>query len=99
MRFYGGTPMTWLAETPMAVVRACVSQMSKLRARDSIRAATRVAMGSGSLKKQDAKQISREWNQAADWPKPPRTAAPKRSLSGTGIGLVHVPKKAIDGIR
>jgi hypothetical protein len=63
MRFYGGTRDHWL-DTPVADIDALIMEIASVRAEESMEAATVVAAGTGSLKKEDAKSVWREWKRA-----------------------------------
>lgn len=45
MRFYGGTPMGWLRDTPMAVVKACAAMLGQLQAQEALAAINVTAVG------------------------------------------------------
>jgi hypothetical protein len=89
-------------ETPAAVLRACYQMIPRLQAEESLLAAQRVGLGSGSYKKEDARRIVREWQRSAR-PKGqslrPATAASVWGglLEMMGDRIVRVPtKKAVD---
>jgi hypothetical protein len=57
--------MTWLARTPLAVVRACLDMLPRLEAEESILAVNRTAVGSGTARRDRAQQVTRSWERAA----------------------------------
>jgi hypothetical protein len=61
--------------------------MPRMQAEESMLAATRVALGGGSLKKDDAARLRRAWEQAASGGRAPR--AIKASLADLqALGIV-----------
>lgn len=57
--------MTWLAETPVSVVQACISMLPRLEAEESVLAANRHKVGSGMLPAEQQQAIAGEWEQKA----------------------------------
>lgn len=55
----------WAFELPWALVEAHLEAIPRLRAEESLIAATRVALGSGTLKRADASAVHRAWSQQA----------------------------------
>lgn len=53
--------MNWLERLPFRIVRACAAMMPRLQAEESLTAVERTAVGTGSLKKEDAQAITRAW--------------------------------------
>ena len=71
MRYYGGEPWTWLAVTPLALVRAHVAMLPRLRAEESMRLAEATAVGAGTLTREASRDIVRQWErEASDDPSP-----------------------------
>lgn len=88
--------MHWLAEIPQAVVNAHVAMLPRLDAEESLLAAMRVGVGSGSLKKDAAQSIQREWSRRAN--RTPRlspfsTLPPPHKVGAKGFGVRKVPKR------
>lgn len=80
--------------TPVAVVRAHVRMMPRLEAEESLLVAQRVALGSGSYKKDDARRLTHRWTNQARGPRISESAAAvnPRELAGMGIGFRRRPK-------
>lgn len=68
--------------------------LPQLRAEESLEAATRVAVGSGTAG-EEAREIMRAWNDAADDGRPPRNfqKATPDALAAMGIKVTRVPKQ------
>lgn len=58
--------MGWVADTPIAMIRASQAMLPRLRARESLLAATRVGVGSHRLDLSAAKGILKDWQRLAD---------------------------------
>lgn len=99
---YGGG--AWLIDVPIVVLRALAGEIPRLEARRSLRRASEVAMGSGTLRKEDANALRRSWLRAAgDGAGVPAkrvvTAAElERATAELGIGFVKV-EGDVDGSR
>jgi hypothetical protein len=104
MHFYpGSSAMTWLAETPIAVIVACQKMLPRLEAQDTLRAFNREIVSSGQLKRDDARKAIRKWEQAAA-PAPSSSSSSSRTpagppsrpraLPGMRVGVRHVPLAA-----
>ena len=65
MRFYGGTPTSWI-DTPMSLVEAYAGALPRLHAEEAMDHSTRVAMGSGSVQPEARRRIMRQWERAAE---------------------------------
>jgi hypothetical protein len=67
VRFYGGTPLAWLRETPMGVIRAHVEMMPRLTAEEALLVTQATALGSRSIKLRasTARTILLRWDRAA----------------------------------
>lgn len=96
LRFYGGAPMTWLAETPVAVLNACLAEIPRLRATEALEQASVVAVGSGSLKKDASQATLRAWRHLAGLDRRPASTSTRQArpnLAGLGLGLRKVPRR------
>jgi hypothetical protein len=83
--------MTWLSRTPIAVVRAMTQMKDRLEAEESLTTATRVSMGSGTMKSADAaRRQLRQWQRAAQPSRRPVKASPA-VLAMIGVGIKRVP--------
>ena len=92
MRFYGGDPMTWLAKTPLAVVRAHVAMLERLTAEEAL-LGTNVAAVGRALDLEEGEWVRRQmaqWTRAAGVARPAKAATPA-DLSAIGIGFTEVP--------
>jgi hypothetical protein len=89
--------MTWLAETPRAVVRAHLLMLPRIGAEESLLTAQRIAVGTGSLKADALRDLMRSWQRVADAGRPPKRATSQASLKAmgkaVGIGYRKVPKR------
>lgn len=83
-RFYGGTPSHYLREIPIGELRRAIVWMERLTAEESMRAATRIGVGVGSLASESSRRVRAAWDRAAghDRPRSTRPAAPP-----PGIGI------------
>ena len=81
---------------PSALLSAHVVEMPRLVAEESLQAAARVAVGSGTLKKGKASQLQRNWQrQTASRPPVIRPASRDGyavQMAGLGIGVRKVPR-------
>jgi len=84
-RFYGGSANEWFMSTPIAIVRAYAAKLRNIEAKESLLERERIAAGTGSLKKTDAKLVLSRWNKLA---KGTRASVPVRpdQLRSVGIG-------------
>ena len=65
-RFYGAAdPLVWL-RMPHGVLADFAAQMSAIAAQESLRRVSEVAVGSGSLKRADARRTLRQWHREAN---------------------------------
>lgn len=87
--------MMWLDATPRAMVRAHLRMLPRLQAEEALRVSERVAVGSGSLRREASQAVVREWARQArgDQPAPRATS---QTLSGSGIGYRRVVKRKQD---
>lgn len=81
----------WSTQMPMGLIRRCRDWLPRLRAEESLRHANAVALGSGRLKRGDARDLQRRWQREAE----PVAAGPRRRLTSLpeGIGVRIVPRK------
>lgn len=86
VRFYGGDPMRWLAETPLAVIEAMLGALPRLEAGETLMAVQAHALGAGTMKPEDSKRMLREIEQAAGVRRAPRKLSPE-ALAAIGIGV------------
>lgn len=87
-RFYGGTPQYWRHEASWRDVRRCLRMIPVLQAEESLLTAARVAVGSGVMKRADARALQRQWERRTGRPsrrdRPPSDPA---ALASLGIGI------------
>lgn len=88
VRIYGGTPRTWISETPIAYVRCCVAMLPRLQAEEQIAHTEAVSLGTGSLPRDVSRAIStRLHTQAFGAASQARAVKAKpQDLAGLGIG-------------
>lgn len=84
--------MTWLAETPVSVVQACMAMLPRLEAQESLQAANRYKVGSGKLPKEQHDALAREWEQQAHAGRPKPKADPS-VLAAHGFAIRRVKGK------
>ena len=95
---YGGDAMTWLDRTPRAIVRACLLMLPRLQAEESLLTSQRIAVGTGSMKSADSRQITSGWiramrNQGTSMaPGPSSKASIRAFCANGGMGYVRTPK-------
>jgi hypothetical protein len=81
---------------PTPILNAYAAQLPRLSAEESLLAATRVAVGSGSLKKGEGQRIQHQWSKAAEQGAPVvRSTGPAQyaaHMAGLGIGVKKVKK-------
>lgn len=77
---------------PTCLVLALLTMQPRLQAEESIHAANRVAMGSGTLTKQDAEAMGRAWAQQAN-PDAPKPATDPAQLAAIGFAVRRVKTK------
>lgn len=87
----------WWRRVPMYLVRACLAQLSRLQAEESMRAATSTAAGSGSLKPHAQRDIWREWERAAGRQAKRAIVPTREQLAMFGFALIEVPPKGAAG--
>lgn len=89
MRFYGGTAVSWLAETPLGIVQACLTQIARLQAQESLLAVNRIAVALGG---EGTRQVAAAWQRdAGRTPLAPATLPSPQRLGTMGIGVRRVP--------
>jgi len=80
-------------ETPVALVQACAVLLPRLTAEESFLAASRVAVGTGSLAAEDAHGLTAEWARLAERA---RTSVRRRpspaDLAAIGVQTIEVPR-------
>lgn len=90
--------MSWL-HTPTYLLEELAAEMPRLEAAESLRRAAEIALGSGTLQKEDARAIRHSWLRTADGDastKRVRSAADlEAATTALGIGLKKV--KITDG--
>jgi len=64
LRAYGGTPLGWL-RTPAWILRAMAEVLPSIEARDDLRGSRTIALGTGSMKPEEAKAIARDLQRTA----------------------------------
>lgn len=90
-RFYGGPPADWLYNVPMGLLFVYQKALPAVHANEQINNATAVALGSGSMKRDDQKQVLQSLQQQAE-KFVTRTAVPidASALSEAGINVEFV---------
>lgn len=87
-RFYGGTPDYWRSTASWRDVRRYLRMIPVLQAEESLMVAARVALGSGVLKRADARALQRQWERRTGRPsRRDRPPTDPRQLAALGIGL------------
>ena len=86
--------MRLLTEIPSGVVLALLTMLPRLDAEESITAANRVALGTGSMSDDDARSVSRLWSAATAPPEPLIVKPTPEALSALGIPVRRIPKGA-----
>lgn len=76
-----------------------MTMLPRLSAEESIAQATRVAVGTGSLKDDDRRRVTRAWERAAEGDRrPPAQKATAQQLAAIGIAVKQVAAaKGADG--
>lgn len=87
VRFYGGTPLAWLSETPVAVLRAHVVMLDRMTAEECVRAAT-----VHNVRIRDVSRAWGLWRKASQPAGATRPAGPA-DLAAMGIKARVVPKR------
>ncbi|MDE3095603.1 MAG: hypothetical protein KGK07_06340 [Chloroflexota bacterium] len=78
--------MSWL-DTPLALLRALHERMGMLAARESLRMATAVALGSGTLRREAATAAWRELEEQAELAPRPRILRRPTAAQLAAIGI------------
>jgi hypothetical protein len=87
--------MSWL-NTPLPVVAAYARMLPRLEAEGSMRRATEIGAGTGSLSRGDARQLWSDWSRGARIDRPTRAprvgsaAEFERTAAALGVELVKV---------
>ena len=82
---FTGTPQYWRHEASWRDVRRCLRMIPVLRAEESLLTAARVAVGSGVMKRADARALQRQWERRTGRPSRrdrPRLIPPRWPRSG-----------------
>lgn len=86
---------------PTPILNAYAEQLPRLSAEESLTDATRIAVGSGSLKKGEGHRIQQGWHRVAQQAAPVvRSKGPGEyaaHMAGLGIGVKKVKKVTPDG--
>jgi len=87
----------WVAEVPSALVNACAIMLPRLEAEESMLAATRVAMGNGSLQPDEANRVREQWSTATMEDVPSAVPAPVKphteALQFMGFAVRRIPTR------
>jgi len=86
---------------PTPILNAYAEQLPRLSAEESLMAATRTAVGTGSLKKGEGRRITAGWTRGTDQPRlamrPKGPAEYEAHLAAMGIGVKRERKVNPDG--
>lgn len=95
VRFYGGSPLDWWARIPLGLIRPCVESLPGLMAEESFLEVERIALGSGTLKKDDSQRIVERWQNAltAGEDAPKGKTMSDQELASMGLGVRKVKLK------
>jgi hypothetical protein len=77
----------WAFETPWALVLAHLRMIPVLRAEEALHASSTVALGSGTLKRADAKQLQRTWERQTGRSRRRRATVDPAAVQALGIGI------------
>jgi len=88
--YYGGDPMTWL-RVPTGILHAYVAMLPRLKNEDRMSDAEVIAVGTGTMDKNDRKRVLREWSDAAqgDTRETTKPTAEERVMMMEAVGI-HV---------
>lgn len=90
--------MAWLTQTPVAVVRAHIEMMDRLRAEEAMVAATAAAIGSGTRKRSVVQTQWNKWKNVAQQGQGRRAQpASTDALRFMGVGVRMLPTRAGKG--
>lgn len=99
-RFYSGGKVTNWLHVPLELVNACIIMKPIIEAEESLQHIKNIAVGTGSLKKEDSKEIMSELERQANERTPPGGARQglnirrdKTALAAMGIQVVDVGTK------
>jgi hypothetical protein len=84
----------WFTEIPIGIIRAYARAMRRLEAEASFLAVQRVAVGTGSLSRDDSRAITQRWQKRLSRARQRAIKATTRDLQAIGIGRRMAPKKA-----
>lgn len=94
MRFYGGTPMSWLAETPGVVVQACVTMLPRLKADEALSTINHGAVAAGRVESGQASALARSLQLLANGDAgAPRVKRDPGELRALGFAVRRVPRQ------
>lgn len=80
-------------ETPVALVHAAAQLLPRLVAEESLLQSARIAVGTGSLKEDDARGITSEWVRLTEQARRVVVRRPSAAdLAAIGVGLIEVPR-------
>jgi hypothetical protein len=86
---------------PTPFLNAYADELPRISAEESLQAAERVAVGSGTLKKGVGRRIADGWQKQAGKSRPVMRPKSKEmyqaQMAGLGIGVKSVPKVGTDG--
>lgn len=92
-RFYPGiSPIDWLERTPVAVLRAYLVMIPRLSGEESVRAANVVAVGSGTLERDDRRSLVASWTNHQRRDRRDTAPTDPTALASVGIGVRVVTK-------
>lgn len=78
--------------TPMAVLTACVRMLPQLVAEEHIGRANEIAVGTGSIEKEAARKMTRQWSRMAEPRRRRRRPATAASIWGGLADIAGGPK-------
>jgi hypothetical protein len=94
-RFYPGTtPMSWLIDTPIAMVNACLRMLPRLKAEENLVAVHVGAIGAGTLEKEARSKILRGWESAVHGVTARSKPAPLTPALAAAMGIQVVIEEA-----
>lgn len=89
--------MTWLADTPRAVVRAHLRMLPRLEAEEALAAVDRTAVGTGSLKSDASKTLVKRWIDLVRAGAPPKRKTGRQLAASAAASGITVRKVKRDG--
>lgn len=85
--------MDLLYRIPMCVIRIYGRAVERLQARESMREAERMGVGTGSMKPRDSRSIQQRWQREAGMGRSQKRRLQPGQLGAIGIGFKKVPAK------